>query len=98
MIKSYKHLIIIQIDYFVIVDIIKQSSIIFIIFIIYINTRLIRVSQFLRQFRFEIKYKFNKKHIMLNALLRFASQKPFIILRNYSKFNAFYIDYNYSFI
>ena len=47
MIESYKHFIIIQINHFVIVDIIKQSLIIFIIFIIFINIQLIRVSQFL---------------------------------------------------
>ena len=47
MIEFYKHFIIIQIDYFIIVDIMKKSSIIFIIFIICINIRLIRASQFL---------------------------------------------------
>ena len=57
-----------------------------------------RASQFLRQFQLEIKYKFDKKHIMLNALSRLASQKPFVILKNHLKLNAFYIDYNYFFI
>ena len=62
------------------------------------NTRLIRASQFLRQFRFEIKHKFDKKHIMSNALSRLASQKPFaIVFENHLKLDALHIDYNYFF-
>ena len=37
----------------------KQLSITFIILIVYINIRLIYMFYFLRQFRLEIKYKFN---------------------------------------
>ena len=98
MIESCKHFIIIQIDHFIIIDIMKQSSITFITFIVRINTRLICVSQFLRQFRFEVRYKPGKKHIMLNALSRFVLIKPSAISKDHSKFNALHVDYNYSFI
>ena len=76
----------------------KQSFIIFIISIIRINTRLIRAFQFLRQFRFKIKHKSDKKHIMSDALSRLASQKPFVIMfEDHLKLDAFYINYNYFF-
>ena len=46
--KSFKHLIIIQTNHSIILNIMKQSSITFIIFIIRLNVHLIRASQFLR--------------------------------------------------
>ena len=68
MIKSSKHVIQIQIDYFAIIDIIKQNFIISTTSIIKINVKLIYASQFLRQFNLNIKHKFEKKHIISNAL------------------------------
>lgn len=57
-----------------------------------------RASQFLRQFRFEIQYKSDKKYIVLNILLRLTSQKFYaIIIKDYFKFNALYVNYNYFF-
>ena len=59
---------------------------------------MIRAFQFLRQFRFEIKYKFDKEHIILNVLLYLISQKPYaIVFKNYSEFNTLYVNYSYSF-
>lgn len=59
-----------------------------------INIKLMRISQFFRQFRFKIKYKFNKKHIIFNVLLRFISAKFLTISSDYFELNVFHINYN----
>ena len=46
----------------------KQSFIISTTSIMRINMRLIKASQFLRQFDFNIKYKFDKEHILFDTL------------------------------
>ena len=74
-----------------ILNIIKQFLITFIIFIIKINVRLIRASQFFRQFRFNIKYKFDKKYIMLNSFSRLVNIIKSLLLINYLKLNVLYI-------
>ena len=55
-----------------------------------INIRLIRASQFLRQFRLDIRYKFNKKYIILDTLSRFINTNKFILFEDYSKLDALY--------
>ena len=56
------------------------------------NIRLMRAFQFLKQFRFDIKYKFGKKYIISNVLSRLINinhnKKCFNL--KYLKLNAFY--------
>ena len=54
-----------------------------------INVHLIRASQFLRQFRFDIKYKSDKKHIVFDALSRFVNNKS-ILFEDHSKLDVLY--------
>lgn len=63
----------IQIDHFVIFDIIKQNSIVFITSIMRINVKFVKNFQFFRQFNLKIRYKSEKKHIILNALFRLTN-------------------------
>ena len=52
-----------------------------------------RILQFLKQFKFNVKYKFDKEYIILNALSRLINinyNKKANILK-YFKFNALYI-------
>ena len=51
----------------------KQNSIIFITSIMKMNIRFVKTFQFLRQFNLKVKHKFEKKHIILNALFRLVS-------------------------
>ena len=53
------------------------------------NIRLIRISQFFRQFRLNVKYKFNKKYIVFDTLLRFINIKS-TFFEDYSKFDVLY--------
>ena len=42
--------------------------------IVKLNLRLIRISKFIQRFRnFEFRYKFNKKYIVFNSLLRLSN-------------------------
>ena len=73
MVESSQYKVIIQIDHSAILDIIRQSSITTTTLTLRLNMRLIRASQFLRQFRLNIRYKPSKDHIVLDALSRLAS-------------------------
>ena len=63
-IESSKHATIIQIDHSAIVDIMKQSSIVSTSSTMRMNIRLVRASQYLRQFRLEVRHKPGKMHII----------------------------------
>ena len=67
----------------------KQFSITFIIFIMRINVYLIYASQFLRQFRFNIRHKSNKKYIVFDILSRFINNKS-MLFEDHSKLNVLY--------
>ncbi len=60
---------IIYINYDATLDIVKQTSLIT-FFINKLNLRLIRASNYLQRFNLNIRYKLNKQHIVLDALLR----------------------------
>ena len=73
MIESSKQAVRIQTDHSAIVDIMKQSSIVSTTSTMRMNTRLIRASQFLKQFDLDITNKPGKEHIIPDALSRLAS-------------------------
>ena len=73
MVESSKNPVRVQTDYSAILDIIKQSSIISTTSTMRTNVRLIRASQFLRQFRLEVRHKPGKDHIVPDILSRLAS-------------------------
>jgi hypothetical protein len=55
-----------------------------------INVRLIRVSQFLSQFRFDIRHKSDKDHIISDALSRLVSEN-FKVDDDHFELDALYI-------
>ena len=96
MVESYKHPIIVQTNHSAIVDIIRKSSITSTNSTIRMNTRLVRTSQFLRQFRLEVRYKLGKEYIVPNALLRLTAARPSKVIDNYLELDALYSGYEYS--
>ena len=72
-IKSSKSNVIIQTDHSAIIDILQQSSIKSTTSTMRLNLRLVRASQFLQQFKLDIRHKSSKEHIIPNALSRLAS-------------------------
>ncbi len=73
MVESSRYPVIIQTDHSAIVDITKQSSITSTNSTMRMNVRLVRASQFLRQFRLDVRHKPGKEHIIPDALSRLAS-------------------------
>ena len=54
--------------------------------------KLMKTSQFFRQFDLDVKYKFNKKHILFDILSRLTSINIDIsILKDYFKFDILFI-------
>ena len=96
MVESSNHPVVIQTDHSAIVDIMRQSSITSTTSTVRMNTRLVRASQFLRQFRLEVRHKPGKEHIVPDALSRLASAKPPAVSNDHSELDALYVDYNYS--
>ena len=72
-IESSQVKIIIQTDHSAIIDILQQSSITSTTSTMRLNLRLVRVSQFLQQFRLDVRHKLRKEHIVPDALSRLAS-------------------------
>ena len=95
MIKAIKIIIVIFIDHVVNTSIIKQIT--------FINNntnkfnfRLIRVFIYLSQFRFDVRYRFDKNHVISNVFSRFSfDNKSIIIHRNNSNDN---LNLNFYFI
>ena len=73
MVESSHQAVRIQTDHSAIIDIMRQNSIVSTSSTMRMNTRLIRASQFLKQFNLDISYKPGKEHIVPDALSRLAS-------------------------
>lgn len=73
MVESSQHPAMIQTDHSAILDIMKQNSIVSTTSTMRMNVRLVRASQYLRQFNLEVRYKPGKEHIIPDALSRLAS-------------------------
>ena len=95
MVESCKHPVIIQTDHSAIVDIMRKSSITATTSTVRMNTRLVRASQFLRQFRLDVRHKPGKEHIVPDALSRLASTKPSTIADDHSELDALFAGYEY---
>ena len=72
-IESSRAKVIIQTDHSAIIDILQQSSIISTNSIMRLNMRIVQASQFLQQFRLDVRHKLGKKHIVPDTLSRLAS-------------------------
>ncbi len=72
-IEASKSSVIIQIDHSAILDILQQSSITSTTSTMRLNLRLVRISQFLQQFKLEVRHKPGKEHIIPDVLSRLAS-------------------------
>lgn len=98
LVESCKHPVIVQTDHSAIVDIMKKSSITSTTSTIRMNTRLVHTSQFLRQFRLDIRHKSGKEHIVPDALSRLATVRPpgSRVSSDYSEFNVLHNNYEYS--
>ena len=79
MIEMTKHIIVIFTNHFVNIFIVKQITLIS-NNIDKLNLRLIRVSIYLSQFRLNIKYKFDKKHVIFDVLSRFSSNNELVVV------------------
>lgn len=73
LVESSKHPTIIQTDHSAILDTMKQSSITSTTSIMRMNIRLVRASQFLRQFPLDVRHKPGKEHIVPDTLSRLTS-------------------------
>jgi hypothetical protein len=101
-IKKVKHLIqffeksiIILTNHAAIIDICKQTSIISTNFVMRMNLRLIRVSQFLNQFsNLEIRHKSEKYHLISDALFRLQSLNKKDLSKDHAKLNELFVDHN----
>ena len=100
MVESSRYKVIVQTNHSAILDIMRQSSITTTTSIMRMNVRLIRASQFLRQFPLDVRHKLGKEHIVPDALSRLASAstKASELTDNYSEldclFNALYVRIN----
>lgn len=93
LVKSFVHSSIIQTNHSTILDIVKQKPIVFTTSTMRLNVRLIRVSQFLRQFRLNVRHKLEKDHIVLDVLSRLASKNHNASMNsNHLERNVLHID------
>ena len=89
LIESSMHSVVIQIDYSAILNIMRQSSITSTTSTMRMNIRLVRASQFLRQFRLDVRHKPNKEHIVSDVLSRLANSKS-MLPEDHSKLDVLY--------
>lgn len=82
--------IIIYTNYAITLNIIKQSTMT-ISFIDKLNLRFVRVSKFFKRFDFDIRHKFNKKHVVFDAFSRLSSVNFEINLKSKNEVNVLYI-------
>jgi hypothetical protein len=95
LIQSSKKLMIVQIDHVVIVDICKQTSIISTNFVMRMNLRLIRASQFLSQFsNLKIRHKSRKYHLIFDALSRLQSLNKENLSDDHEELNELFVNHN----
>ena len=85
----------IQTDYSSILDLMKQNSIVS-TSTLPLNVRLIRVSQFLRQFDLQVSHKPGKEHIVPDALSRLASLNGDSLTGDHSELDALVTDVLYA--
>ena len=104
MVKKVRHLIeslrakvIIQTDHSAILDILQHSSITSTSSTMRLNLRLVRASQFLQQFKLDVRNKLSKEYIILDILSRLASSNIGTIEPSYSELDALFL-YNTTFI
>lgn len=91
MVESSAQPVIIQTDHSAILDIMKQSSITSTTSTLRMNVRLVRASQFLRQFQLDVRHKPGKEHIVPDALSRLASANTLSDLAgDHSELDALY--------
>ena len=90
LVDSSKHATIIQTDHSAILDIMKQSSITSTNSTMRMNVRLIRASQFLKQFRLDVRHKPGKEHIVPDALSRLASANGSPLPEMYDELDALF--------
>jgi hypothetical protein len=95
LIQSSKISIIIQTDHVIIIDICNQTSIINTYFVMKINLRLIRISQFLNQFsNLKIRHKSKKYHLIFDALFRLQSLNKENLSNDHAKLNELFVSHN----
>lgn len=93
-IQSSKKSVIIQTNHVVIINICKQTFITFINFVMRMNLRLIRVSQFLSQFsNLKIRHKSDKYHLISNVLSRLQSLNKSDLSDDHDELNEFFADH-----
>ena len=98
LIQLSEHKTIIHIDHQIVIDICEQILIIAINSIIRMNIRLVKASQFLNQFNFDVKYKSRKEHIISDVLFRLISSNINLFSNsNHFELNALYV-YNTTFV
>ena len=90
MVESSKNPTRVQTDHSAILDIFKQSCIVSTTSTMRMNVRLVRVLQFLRQFRLEVTHKPGKEHILPDALSRLASCCPSVLPDDHSELDALF--------
>ena len=90
MVESSKYPVRVQTDHSAILDIFRQSSIVSTTSTMRMNVRLVRASQFLRQFRLEVTHKPGKEHILPDALSRLASCSPSMLPDDHSELDALF--------
>ena len=90
LVESSTHPVIVQTDHSAILDIMKQSSITSTTSTLRMNVRLVRASQFLRQFQLNVRHKPGKDHIVPDALSRLASATTTGLAEDYSELDALY--------
>ena len=92
LVQSSEHPTIVQTDHSAIIEISKQKLITATTSTMRMNVRLIRASQFLSQFRLDIRHKPGKEHIIPDALSRLASAnvRP-ILADDHSELDVLYV-------
>ena len=97
LIESSQACVIIQTDHSAILDILQQSSITSTTSTMRMNLRLIRASQFLQQFKLDVRNKSGKEQIIPDALSRLASMNVGCSDPSHSELDALFT-YNATFI
>jgi hypothetical protein len=93
-IQFFEKSIIIRTNHAAIIDICKQTSIINTNFVMKMNLRLIRVFQFLSQFsNLKIRHKFEKYHLISDALFRFQSLNKEHLSNDHAELNELFVEH-----
>lgn len=97
-VKKVRHIIelskakvIIETNHLAIIDILQQSSIISTTSTMRINLRLVRASQFLQQFKLDIRHKPGKEHIIPDPLRHLASANSPLTDARHSELDALFV-------